>query len=359
MPSPPPPPRQPLPLSRRLGFALVTTSLVLGLLEGGARLLPGSLTGRREIVLSEPGKGQAMVASEDVPGWDIQAPGGNIGNQPYTANQWRMRGPEYPATKEPWNERVILVGDSSIFGFMLEWPNTIAARLEQRREQRFPGVDYQVAACAVPGHTTVQSIYKLERHCLAFQPDVVIIGNRNSDGTMAEQSDRERFGLMAWGGPGRALQGLALYRLFRNGWLRARVASQPPTQAQRIAHAGDPSAPTGNKRRVPPEEYEQNLVEMVRISRDAGATPVLFLLPILYDLPAYKDNSPANAQYNQAMRRVAERQKVALADGQQWFSTVPPLPGLFMDSVHPDQAGAQLLADLLDQTLPAPRARAR
>lgn len=296
-----------------------------------------------------------MVANEDVPGWDLNYPEGWLGDQHYTTNQWRMRGPDHPTEKPEDAWRIIFVGDSAIFGYLLAWPETIAAQVERLGERRHRGVDYQVAACASPGHSSAQSIYKLSRQCLGFQPDVVIIGNRNSDGTMDTATDRERFQLSTWSGPVSLLQRLALYRLLRNRWLAARVASGASSTPEPIAHAGDPSAPKGDVRRVPPDEYEENLREMVRISRKAGAQPVLLLLPVVFDLPWYgQEKTPLNDEYNRAMRRVAEQETVTLADGPAWFARAPKVPDIFVDSVHPGRTGALFIAELVDQTAPNP-----
>lgn len=342
------------PVLRRVAMATIVTVTALAALEGVARLLPEEWTGRREIVLSNPGQGEAMVANEDVPGWDLTTPTGTVGNQPYVANHWRMRGPEYPEEKAANAQRVIFVGDSSIFGFLLDWDDTMSAQFERQREARMPGVDYQVANCAAPGHTSVQSIYKLSRQCIHFRPDVVVIGNRNSDGTYETASDRERFQLAAWSGPGRWLQNLSFYRLLRNRWLAARVAAEAGAAPEIIPQGGAPSAPKGNAKRVPPDEYEQNLRELIEISREGGAYPVLLLLPVIQDIPWMGNTGPRDNEYDQAMRRVAQEEGVPLADGPQRFAQLPRMPDLFIDPVHPGRRGAWVLADLLDQTIPDP-----
>ncbi len=198
--------------------------LTLGLMEGAARLLPEEVSGRREVVLANPGAAETMIASEDVPGWDLQYPEGMLGPYHYTSNHWRMRGPEYPDEKAEGVLRIVMTGDSSIFGYGLEWDETMSAWLEYLHEKRMPGVDVQIANCAAPGHTTVQTLFKLERHCLAFQPDIVIIGNVNSDATLEVASDYERFHLGAYEGPGAVMQNLAMYRTMRNVWLKKQVA---------------------------------------------------------------------------------------------------------------------------------------
>ena len=286
------------------------------LLEGGARLLPERLNGRLELVQSLDGR-QSMLASEEVPGWDISPPYQTMpGMRPFAVNSWRMRGPDYPGPRTDGVTRIILVGDSAIMGFLLEWEDTMAVRLEELREARFPGVDYQVACCAVPGHSTVQSIAKLEHHCLAFEPDVVIIGNRNSDSTRWTMSDRERFqvsrsALATW-----TLRHSALYRTLRNLWLE-RLATRYNEAPIYIPNAGSLSAESDVAARVPPEEYRENLRTLIRMTRKA----------------------------------VAAEQEVLLADGDRLFQQLWQVEGLYLSPVHTSAKGARHLGDLLDLTL--------
>lgn len=334
----------------RVGFSLVTTVVALLALEGLCRFLPDRISGRREVVQSPDAGSEAMIASEEVPGWDINYPSGNLGPMQYTANHWRMRGPDYPDEKAANVKRVIFVGDSSIFGYLLEWDETMSAHLETLREKRFPDTDYQIANCAVPGHTTLQSIYKLQRQCLAFQPDVVIIGNINSDGTRYTATDRERFYVPAFGSAAATLQKFALYRTLRNLWLTRKVAQAGKVQAESIPQLNSPDAPKGDKYRVPPDEYRENLHILAKLAKDAGAKPVFLLLPSLADVqgdPSFKANDP----FRTAMREVAAEEGAPLADGAKQFMQMPYLENLFIDPVHPGTLGAKLLANLIDQAM--------
>ncbi len=335
-------------MRRRLLWSALVTLGLLGLLEGGARLLPESVNGRLELVQDLDGS-HSMVASEQVPGWDIRPPSGTMGTRSFAVNSWRMRGPEHPAQKGEGVERIILVGDSALLGWLLDWEETMGAVLERRREERFPGVDVQVGSCAAPGHSTVQSIAKLEHHCLAFQPDVVIIGNLNSDGTQWTMSDRERFRVPAWAAASRVLRELALYRSARNLLLRQSVRRQ---RAQAIPQAGSLSSSSTARTRVPPEEYRENLGRLIQMSREAGALPVLLVPPMQARIEGHPP--PGGwPPYWDIMREVAAEEEVLLADGDSLFQATGHRERLLQTPVHPNAAGARKLGELLDQTLSA------
>lgn len=326
------------------------TVSVLAALEGVARLLPESLNGRREAVAVVQGRDDLMIASEDVPGWDLSWPEGVVGGtQAYTTNRWRMRGPEYPEEKAADVDRLIIVGDSALFGFGLDWEHTMTAHLERVWEQRRPERDAQVAACACPGHSTFQSLYKLRRHCLAFEPDWVIIGNINSDGAKDTGTDRERFHTAGWSRTGEIISMSALYRTMRNAWLRLRVGDQPPASPEPIAVM---TKAKGDVYRVPPDEYEANLREMARLSMEAGARVAFILLA--HDGPRRLEETNA---YELAMAKVAAEIGAPVVDGPNLFEPYRGQEGLFLTPIHPGKLGAELLGIEIERVLTEAGAR--
>ena len=338
---------------RKLAFSLVMLVLVLTAGELVARMLPASSLVTRDEIVREAAGPQAMIASEAVPGWDIDSKGGEVAGTTFNTNQWMMRGPDYPAEKEPGVERVIFVGDSSVFGVKLAWEETFSARFEALRERRYPNVDYQVANCASPGHSTLQSIYKLERHCLAFQPDVVVIANLFSDSTRYTVPDTERFHTEGFASRPSPFEGLALFRAVRNLLARNVITSaQPP------ASIGQVDRPVqGDIPRVPVEEYRDNLAREIAMSRAIGATPVLLMLGAEIDVsPTSAVRDRTFQDWREAMREVAAEEGVTLVDGPARYASVAYLPDLFIDAVHPSAAGASVLAVLLHEEIPPPRA---
>ncbi len=332
---------------RRALFVSVLCVLALAACEGVARVLPARLTTDRGSVVREITGDDSFVSDGEVPGWDINPNGGSEWGTRYTTNKWQMRGPDYPDPKPAGAKRVIFVGDSSVFGVLLDWPDTFSARFERLRDAANPGVDWQVANCACPGHSTEQSIRKLERKCLAFEPDYVVIANQFSDATRESAADIERFGLAREVPLTRVAEHSAAYRLARNTWLRVRGAEA--TVAHVIPQMGTPQP--GSVDRVPPDEYAENLRRMVKMTRDAGAVPVFLLLAAAEDVDNI-DAPSTSGPYREKMRLVAEDLDVPLADAETQFKALPRLDGLFEDAVHPGPVGAGFLSLLLDGTVP-------
>ena len=123
------------------------------------------------------------------------------------------------------------------------------------------------------------------------------------------------------------------------------VWKQPPATASRVSLA----------------EYEQNLRGMIATLRDNHVKPVLMTtnptrwtakLRELYGKPPYLPeepdgfDAPVLARYNEAVRTLARQLNVPLVDVHAAFTTKEPNE-LLLDGMHPNDAGHQLIAELL------------
>lgn len=335
--------------ARRPLFALISTVILLGSMEGGARLAPDEMTLDRRGMIREALGERVLMALGDVPGWDVDPGGDENWGTTYTVDEYGMRSPGYDDADGP-TQRVIFLGDSSIFGVGLDWDETFAARFESIRESRLPDYDLQTATCACPGHSTYQSLRKLE-HCLDFEPDVVVIANLYSDSTRASLADSERWPASVIDGHRDAMEWSAFYKLVRNLFLSRQLAQVDG--AATVAQAGSENKAGETVRRVTPEDYEQNLRRIVARVEAEGATPVFLMLPSELDIgiDAFADYLP----YREVMYAVSDELDIPIADGPTHYATVPYGRMAFIDHLHPSALGALELAGLLDRTVPDPK----
>lgn len=337
--------------AQKLLFSLVTTFGLFGAAEVVVRMGPAAWTPTREaLILANTKEGQ-LAENLDVPGWDLLVEGGIQDGIPYSVNRWHMRGPDHPEDKGPGVVRAIFAADSSIFGVTLEWDDTFTAVFEGHREARFPDVDYQVANCASPGHSSFQTLLKLERQCLDFQPDIVVLANQFSDSTNEFFADKDRFVPTKNPDLIRNLERLALFRLGNHAWWK-RVGSQTRTPRQ-IAQVGGEQP--GKDRRVSLEDYADNLRKQVEMVRGAGATPVFMVLACMKDVEPLHARKVPSSEYRAVMRATGDELGVQVVDAATWVQDkMPGKRDLFIDQVHPSESGAQLYGRLLDLQLPTP-----
>lgn len=118
--------------------------------------------------------------------------------------------------------------------------------------------------------------------------------------------------------------------------------------------------PPATEPRVPLLEYEQNLRWMIATLRERRIKPVLMTTnPIrwtaklrdLYGKPPYRPEDPAGfdapvlASYNEAVRKLAAELTVPLVDVHAAFTARNA--ELLLDGLHPNDAGHQVIAELL------------
>ena len=120
------------------------------------------------------------------------------------------------------------------------------------------------------------------------------------------------------------------------------------------------------KPRVPLDEYQRNLIWMVKRLQCRNIIPVLMTpnpvawtdeLKRVYGKPPYRPDQPDGwnvllKDYSQAVRRVAKDQQVPLVDTYRLFTEYSAAPGhnlndLMLDGMHPADLGHAIIADHL------------
>jgi hypothetical protein len=86
-----------------------------------------------------------------------------------TINSRGYRGEEHPREKTPGRTRIVMLGDSVLFGPQVTDEETFASLLESRTRR------YEVINLGVEGYGTDQELLLLEREALGYEPDLVIL----------------------------------------------------------------------------------------------------------------------------------------------------------------------------------------
>jgi len=109
-------------------------------------------------------------------------------------NRDGFRSEEVSVRKPAGEKRILIVGDSCMFGFKLPQDLTIGYQLEEilnERDKR--AIKWKVLNAAVIGHTTSQGRYILEKRGLKYQPDYILVGY-NNDSMSSPILDSEQSG---------------------------------------------------------------------------------------------------------------------------------------------------------------------
>jgi len=129
-------------------------------------------------LLWSPGSYRPVVQADPVYGWSF-APNSHTRSVDtdrrldyrVEINSWGWRDPERPRAKQPGRKRVLILGDSMVFGTGVQYGERFGDVLE-----RALGDDVEVVNAAVGGWGTDQQYLYLRREGFRLDPDVVILG---------------------------------------------------------------------------------------------------------------------------------------------------------------------------------------
>lgn len=135
---------------------------------------------------------------------------------PLAISSQGLRGPALPP-KSPEEKRLLVLGDSFIFGWGVEEQETLAARLEALLVPEQPS--WRVINAGIPGFGVLDEVDWLEAHGFAFEPDAVLLGvflgNDLLDSTAAYRQVELNDGLIAEAGSRRGLR----FQVYRHSHL--------------------------------------------------------------------------------------------------------------------------------------------
>ncbi|MFN7953815.1 MAG: SGNH/GDSL hydrolase family protein [bacterium] len=198
--------------------------------------------------------------------------------RPVHTNGAGFRSPEIPVAKPPKTVRLVGLGDSIMFGFGVGDDESFMPALAQRLKARQPELDWQSINTAVPGYNTVMEVETLEKKCLAYDPDVVIVNFVGGDDDLPNFIRRRS-------------EPLALDKSFLGEFLRALRSGKPARDDFALADA--PRADVGfegDPEKVPPEyrdmvgwpAYERAMTRLRDLSDEHGFRVVVLGHPAVY-----------------------------------------------------------------------------
>ena len=360
----------PIPLHRKLLYALTTTAIALLLVEGGLRLLGPPPDARR------PESYPEHLAFDAGLGWQLE-PGAV--NQGPILREWEARWGLPPADlsddiisslgfrddeladpKPPDQKRILVLGDSSVFGSGVVIRDTFTHRLEVALNggETEPPRKVEVINAGVPAYTTFQSMVILEQfRAMGGGLDGLIIYNMNSDIMAALGGEDDQ--LLDDIKQTIRTQGRALLSM---SWLRYGLTQVRPPPTFTREH------------RVSMEEYAENLQRMIDLA-DADSAKVVMIIPpqrgdadheqvdfnalndrLLEQLVEYEQAGPRSMRgYQAVMAWVGRQNGVPVVDAPSGLmARLRAAPAdytdenaMFVDPIHPSSTGHAAIAELL------------
>ncbi len=347
-------PRRRISRRSKVLVALSSTVLFLLLLEGLSRLaFMGQKTGTPIPLDARVGPISAEPHPTRIWYHQPSSSGPDSYGVPSTFNSVGFRDSEIPRVKPPGTVRIIVTGDSSVYGHALPAEFTFPEFMERTLNRAFPELHFDVINTGVSGYSSLQSIILMKEVGFSVEPDIWVFCNLWSDQYHDLCQDREEIARRTSPWPfRRILERSALYRM-----IRYLATAREIYKWRNTLHKVEGP----RRRRVPLPEYEENLAEADRLAVEHGCELVFLLLPEEDDMGCWSEKSRWNLAlgavgpddiiqpwdpYRRAMRQAAERLGRPLVD-------LPPIfkryydrykERLLLDPVHPNPLGNRLIA---------------
>ena len=289
-------------------------------------------------------------------------------------NDVGLRTKLLPTDKKAADERRILVtGDSSVYGWGQPDGLTYAEQLEAELNKQLVGVRVSVVNLGVPGYSTEQTLRLLEDVGWAYEPDLLIVHNIFSDCNIDAFQDEAALALADPEATAlrRTLHSSRLYCAVYMPWARHQA-----TLNQETGRVLMPGIPTGanaavalekldtviDLSRVPLGDYLENLGEIKAGAESRGAKIMLAPLAQEWDVGVWTVPMPKPTDgqvlpwtpYRAAQAEWAEQNGVLRVPMFEAFAAAEGDPaGLFIDNMHPSVRGAQVMAWAITDALRA------
>jgi lysophospholipase L1-like esterase len=183
---------------------------------------------------------------------------GDLRGTKLRTNSLGLRGDE---VREDGSTRILAIGDSCTWGWRVAQDESYPAVLQRLLDERYGAGTHQVINAGVPGYSSYRGLLYLRERGLSLDPAIVIVGYGFND--MSGGGDDEvriaqnRLLLPLLRVDDFLIEHLGIYRWTR--WQMSIADSRSRNWAKR----------------VPPDKYEHNLGEIIRLAREHGAKVML------------------------------------------------------------------------------------
>jgi lysophospholipase L1-like esterase len=179
-------------------------------------------------------------------------------------NSLGFRSPEISKIKNTDLKRIVCMGDSSTFGWIIYCEDAYPSILGNLLSSHLPN-KYEVINVGIPGYSSFQGLIQLEKVVLDLKPDIIsFLYGRNDSWYLKGQRDKENyeFNTSFMGRTRELLLHSKIYILLENIMFSLENKFQGNMQQKQII-------------RVPPEEFEINITKMIEIMSKSNIKPVI------------------------------------------------------------------------------------
>lgn len=268
--------------------------------------------------------------------WKLKSKGG-----PFAVNSLGIRGKNFSVKKQPGVFRIFCLGDSSTYGACVDKYNKIYASILEKilNSNSNALIKYEVITAGVPGYSSFQVLMNLEKRIKYWSPDLVTIyvGN-NNDYEINRYYDLEPIiNCPIMSKIGGFFDRSYVFQLLKSYILKVKLSLAVFIDKDFFVKY------RGSAFKL----FEKHLIQMSRIAKE-NHFKILFLSYPYVE----KDGGTLGelTETNQSIRNASRETKVPLVD---IVSVLRSRGGeiYFLDRVHPNPAGHQIIAETIFNTM--------
>lgn len=252
-----------------------------------------------------------------------------------TTDSHGFRNDEISQDKKPGQFRIMVLGDSTAFGWPLDDRENFSYQLEKDLKRTLPGKDFRVINAAVSGYSSLQGKMLFDQQGWDFKPDLLIIAFNNDPFIdVAEDKDRLPSGKSL--SLKKHLSKSALYLSMKRLFFHSRINPED-----------DVIIPQGKgKPRISPDDLNKIYSDMLSEAGKRGVKVMVVSLP----LRGRARDFPGVAGYRETMKKTAEDNGALFVDlMKEWDNSISGV--LFADDIHPDAKGHKIIAGRLSEII--------
>ncbi len=241
-----------------------------------------------------------------------------------------FRSPEIPMEKPPGQIRVMILGDSSAFGFRVKNEEAFGSVAVKMLRQKYPGKDIRLINASVAGWTTYQASVFMKEKGWKFSPDIIIIAF-NDDPQDEWKEDVERAPSPKIMPLMKVLYKSHIYLTVKKLVLNVKLKNSP-------SKIVSPSLGEA-KKRVSLQQFRNNLDSIIDGATDRGAKVIAVSMPLQFSAGFIRD-------YRNTQKKAADEEDFPSIDFIKEFRKYPPHE-VFMDIMHPTVKGHRIIGEKL------------
>lgn len=327
-------------LARNILISLISAIFFLCLFEWGLRL-----SGFGKVILLRPSSSFL---------WELE-PNQNRytyrGRFLVSINSKGFRGPEFAPKTGDNIFRILALGDSSTFGWDIDFNNTYAQKLERMVSPVFYPKKVEVINLGVPGYDLSQMLMLLKLKGLKYQPGLVLVPSSMNDRFNQQALSRD---LEAKNKTLRHVRLVNIASHFALFHLYTYIKQYWTVNLPIGGKNGHTTISLDMGEAL--EKYRRNLREIIVLAHKNQIKLLFIIIPIQEQLT--REGPYLLQDYQEAMRNLGKQERIPVIDLIPAFrreqARVLFLPD---DPIHPSEAGHHLIADEIAQFLKYERAK--